>query len=327
MSSTKKIVIIFTCIFAAAVIGVGIIAAVLFRNGIGDISNAVGAGNMNISENSPLDLAGITDLRVDCAAANIHFVESDEAGVTLEGTVLSPVQQQRHLNVSKDGGTLHVRVEQSFFSFCLYSDVDLTVYLPKENGLDVSVYCSSGNIDMTGMRFGNLVVSRSSGNLKIDGCAAASLDSDASSGDTYISASALGSIDTLCHSGNTTISGTSGTMTVRSTSGIVSITGASGALDVGCTSGDVSIDMAGSDIPAVKANVTSGNIRFSVPRDAAFDLVANVTSGDITSDIGVTVSGSLPGSIAGDSITGECNGGGETVSLTVTSGVISVTGK
>jgi lia operon protein LiaG len=329
MSSTKKLVIIFTCIFGAAIIGAGILFGIIFGNSNygADFNKVFGTENANINESSDLDLSGVTAIRVDCASAAIHVVESDKASVTLEGVVISPVPQQQHLTVSKEGETLYIRVEQNIFSFSLFSDVKLTVYLPKDNKLNTSIVCSSGNIDMSGMQFGDLVVSRSSGNLKIDNCTAKSLNSDASSGDSYIMSSSFGSIDTLCHSGNTTISDTTGSMKVRATSGVIDISGATGALDIGCTSGDVKIDMAGSTVPPVKANVTSGNLRFIVSRDAAFNIESSVTSGDIISDINVTVSGTLPGSFVGDNISGSCNGGGETVNLTATSGNISIIGK
>jgi hypothetical protein len=102
MSSTKKLVIIFTCIFAAAIIGVGVILGIFFGNGrnISNFGEIFGAGDLNLSENSTLDLSGVTALRVDCASAEIRFVESDESHVTLEGLVISPIQQKPRLNVS-----------------------------------------------------------------------------------------------------------------------------------------------------------------------------------------------------------------------------------
>lgn len=329
MSSTKKVVIIFTSIFVVSIIGIGITLGIFFGNGnhISNVNDIFGAGSYNVDESSNLDLNGITAIRVDCASAHINLVESNEPKAALKGTIISPFEQKNRLTVTKQGSTLNVKVEQNFFMFCLFCDVNLTVYLPKDSNLNASVYCSSGDIDITGLQFDNLVVSRSSGNFKIENCIAASLDSDASSGDTYITSSSLGSIDTLCHSGNTTISDTTGTMRVRATSGNIDIKGAEGSLDVGCTSGDVSIDMAGASIPPVTVDVTSGNMRFFVARDAAFDLAANVTSGDITSDINVTISGTLPHTFVGENVSGICNGGGEMVKLSATSGDISIIGK
>lgn len=329
MSTTKKVVIIFTCIFAASVICIGIVLGIFFGRGndLTNFNNIFGTGNFNVDESAALDLGGITGVRVECASADIHVVQSDEPKVTLKGVVISPAQPKQRLNVSEQDGILYINVQQDFFFFSLYCDIDLTVYLPEDSGLDASIICSSGNIDMSGMKFGDLAVSRSSGSLKIENCTASSLDDDASSGDTYIASSAFGSIDTLCFSGATTIIDTAGSMKVNATSGSVDIKGASGALDIGCTSGDVSIDIAPGAVPPVTATMTSGDLKFIVQKDAAFDLAANVTSGDITSDIDITISGTLPDTFVGDSVSGSCNGGGEKVSLSSTSGDISIIGK
>ncbi len=327
MSRTKKLVIIFSCIFAVAALGVGITLGILYGSGNSDFGTIFGGSNVNISENGDLDMSGVKTLWVECASADIHFVEADKASVTLNGTVISPIPQKPHLTVSKQGETLNIKVERDIFTLSLYSSLKLTVYLPGDNILDAKIVCSSGNIDMSGMQFGDLAVSRSSGNLKIEDCKAVMLDSDASSGDTFIASSSIGSIDTFCHSGNTTIKDASGSVKVRATSGDIDVGGAEGAIDIGCTSGDVSLDMAGRNIGPVTVNMTSANLRFFVPKDAAFDLKANATSGDITSDLPVTVSGTLPDSFVGESISGSCNGGGKAVSLSSTSGDISIIGK
>jgi lia operon protein LiaG len=327
MSRTKKLVIIFSCIFAVAAIGASITLGIFYGSGNSDFGAIFGGSNVNISEKEDLDMSGVKALWVECASADIHFVEADKSSVTLNGIVLSPLQQKPHLTVSKQGETLNIKVEQDIFTFSLYSNLKLTVYLPGDNSLDAKVVCSSGDIDMSGMQFGDLTVSRSSGNLKIENCKAVMLDSDASTGDTFITSSSISSIDTFCHSGNTTIKNTAGSVKVRSTSGDIDVVGAEGAIDIGCTTGDISLDMAGRNIGPVTVNMTSGDLRFFVPKDAAFDLKANVTSGDITSDLPVTVSGALPDSFVGESISGSCNGGGKMVSLSSTAGDISIIGK
>ncbi len=226
----------------------------------------------------------------------------------------------------EEGGTLFIKIQHNTF-FNVYTKLDLTVYLPKDNMLDAKIDCTSADIDIKDMNFGDLKVMRTSGELSITGCTAASFETDASSGDTRIESSALGSMRLTCRSGDISVSATSGPIYVRATSGNIVLYDVGEAVDLGCTSGEVLIDVATSKVPPITAGLTSGDIRIFMPADAAFDFSAGTTSGDISSDIGISVSGSSLQKFVGEEITGTCNGGGEPVSVSVTSGDISIIAK
>lgn len=334
MSSTKKVIIIFSGIFLASVIGMAITLGIIFGSGgfksFGDIFQGYKFG-VNESSGS-IDLAGVSAVRIEVTSCDIHIVPSDVAKVELKGTVI-PGKQEKYLKVSEQDGTLLIDVEDNSWSlfniFNVFMDLDLTVYLPAGNMLDVTVYCTSGNIDMTGMKLSGVELRRTSGNTDIRDCSAESFLSDATSGDTKITSSELGSMKLSCRSGNMTVNGTTGSIYARATSGNINIADADGALDVGCTSGDVSLDVADAAgaMQTITAGLTSGNIRIYLPMGAAFDLEARTTSGNITSDLGIAVSGSISKSFSGENISGTCNGGGPLVNVSVTSGNISIIGK
>lgn len=328
MSRTKKIVIISSCILFVCLVVMGITLGA-FISKTGNVDNIAGifqGRGFGINESSELDLEGIDALQINCTSANIHIVESGEARAELKGFMV-PAAEQKYLSVYEEGGTLFVKVESNMFLFSMFNDFNLTVYLPKENMLRASVNCTSGDIDITRMQFRELAVWRTSGNLAIKDCTADKFETDASSGDTRIESSALASMKLTCRSGEINVSKTSGTLYARATSGDISIGGAADGLDIGCTSGDVTIDIAEAQVPPITAGMTSGNIRIYMPADAAFDLSAKTTSGNVSSNIDVAVSGSSLQSFVGEDITGKCNGGGAPVSISVTSGDISIIAK
>ncbi len=329
MSSTKKIIIVFSCILFVSLIGMGITLAVYFNTGnnVNEFGNIFGGGRFEVKESADFDLSGINAVEINCTSADVHIVESDKPGVRLEGVVVAPNPQREYLQVEKRDGTVYIKVDYKGSFLNIFTGFNLTVYMPSDNMLDLSVDCKSGDIDTAGMRFNNLTVSRTSGDVKIENCSAKMFDCGAASGNTIISACDFESSNIVSMSGDTRISGTTGSIRVRSTSGQINIEGAKGALDIGCTSGDISIAMADGEMHPVTAGLTSGNIRLYVPRTAAFNLEARTTSGNLTSDLDIAVSGKLSGSFIQKQLSGTVNGGGPAVTVTVTSGDISIIGK
>lgn len=328
MSKTKKVVIVFSCIFLASLIGIGVTLGAFFAGGKGfnDFADLFGGEQFKVHESSDLDLEGVKAVRIDCASADIHIVESGNTKAVLEGVVVSPGREQQYLSVEKKDDTIYIIIEHDRFFFSIFTGFDLTVYLPG-TGLDADIRCSSGDIDAEGFSFGDLKITRTSGDLKLKDCAARTLDSGASSGDTEITSCTFESASLVCQSGDTSIIDTAGALRAHSTSGDIDIEGADGAIDVECTSGEVSIDLANSKLEPVTVGVTSGDVRIYVPWDAAFNLSAKTISGDIKSDLDISVSGSSLQSFIGEEISGKCNGGGAQMTLNVTSGGIHIIGK
>ena len=322
MSKTKKVVIVFSCILLACIIGAGITLGVYISagNSISDFACVFGLYRLSVDEEEQLDLDGISQISIECASADIHIAEADKAKVMLKGTVISPEQQQAYLKVSENDGTLGIKIEYDSFLFNI-SDFDLTVYLPADGTIDASVDCTSGNIYVAGMHFKNMSVSGTSGNMQITDCTAQSAEFETTSGDTTVDSCSFENADFTCKSGNTTIRETSGALKLRTTSGDINISEADGALDIGCTSGNITADMA--DISPVTAAVTSGNIKLYVSRDASFDITAAATSGSVTCDLDMTFFGSYER----DSLAGTHGGGGDLINLTAVSGDISIIGK
>ncbi len=328
MSSTKKVVIIFTGIFLASIIGM----AITFGICGWDIFQRY---RIEVSESNDLDLTGVSRISIEAASSDIRIVPSDIARVELNGTIIAADRKENYLEVSEKNGTLLIKVNNdnwffgswSIFNIFNASDLDLTVYLPDGAIPGVSVRCSSGNIGISGMEFGSIELRSSSGNISVKDCTAESFLSDVSSGDTRVESSALSSMRMTCRSGSISVRGTEGSIYAHSTSGNVDIADASGAVDVGCMSGSVSLDVAAGAVPPITANLHSGSIKIYMPFSAAFDLEARTTSGSIKSEIGISVSGSLNNHHAGENVSGTCNGGGPLVRISVTSGNIDIIGK
>lgn len=329
MSKMTKTVLIITAILIACLIGAGIVLGITARdaNGQWHFSNMIDGEKFEIDEAQGFDLTGVSAMRVDCTSGNIKFVVSDETKVTLTGVVITRGQQDEYLSVYEQDGTLYVEVEFEDQWFNIHTDMKLTIYLPSDNNLDLSVDSTSGNINMADMRFGDIRIKKTSGDAMIDGCTAKTMEYDSSSGNTNISGSRFGSMDIVSTSGDIEISKTPGDITIRSTSGNVGIMDADGTLDIGSTSGDVTIDMASADIAPVTVGITSGNLRLYMYENTAFDFDAKTTSGNISSDIEIAISGKLGKSFVGDNVSGSANGGGALVRLNTTSGNIRITEK
>ncbi len=306
MKKTTKVVLITTAVLLVCVVGaVIIIGGYLNGRGFEHFQEIFG-DEINVDESSALDLDGITEIRVDCASADIHILQSEDAVAMLKGTVRSSKEQEKYLDAYRVGSTLYIKIgyESPFFIF--YNEFDLTVYLPENDKLDMNVRCTSGDIDITGMKLSELVLSGSSGDLNVYGCQADALRCESSSGDTVIETSVFGDIN------------------IDSTTGDIAISGTSGSIRVKSTSGSVSIDMAQHSIDPITVNTSRGQIQLYLFSDTAFDLKAKVTSGRISCDLDIEGSDSSSEKFDEDNFSGTYNGGRVLVDLKTSTGDISI---
>ncbi len=325
MSKTMKVVLIVTCVVLVCLIGAGIVAGVYYA-GMGGRSNffdIFSGSRVAVDESHALDLNGISEISVECASAAVTVVPGDEPKAEMKGNLWAPKKQDAYLSVTQQGEELSIRFDQPV-TFFNWSDVDITVYLPEDCGLNLKVSCASGDTAIRQLALGDISVICASGNTGISSCTGKSVGIEAASGNTNVAECAFDGIRTICQSGNIGIRDTKSAVSVKCTSGKVVLKDVEGALDIGSTSGSVEVSLSQPQISPIDIDLTSGGIRMYLNAQAAFDLDANTTSGGIQCDFDRTVSGGESGSIVGDHIVGKCNGGGSSVTLSTISGGIDI---
>ncbi len=325
MNNTTKVVLIVTGVVLVCLIGAGIVAGVYYT-GMGGRSNffdIFSGSRVTVDESHDLDLNGISGISVECASAAVTVVPGDEPKAEMKGSLWAPEKKDAYLSVTQQGEGLSIRFDQpeTFFN---WSDVDITVYLPEDCGLNLKVSCASGDTTIRQLALGDISVTCASGNMGISSCTGGSVSIGAASGNTDIAECVFDGVRVVCQSGNIGIRDTKSAVSVDCTSGEVVIKDVEGALDIGNTSGGVEASLSQQQIGPINIDVTSGEIKLYLNAQAAFDLDASTTSGGIQCDFDRTVSGGESDSIVGDHIAGKCNGGGASVTLSTISGGIEI---
>lgn len=323
MSKTAVIVIVFSSILLVCIIGVGIIIGLGYANEGGDgvfrWSNLFGEGT-EVAETESLDLSGISELYIDCVSGDIDVIKSDNAKVTLTGHIWPAEEASDFLKVFKEGDTLTVKFDLKSKPFGIRTDVHMSVYLPKENELDVKIKSSSGSIAVSDMQFGDLAINSTSGNTKVTDCRGNDMDLRKSSGNTNVENADFNTIDINSTSGNIDVVNTPANITLDSTSGSTDISGATGSIHLRSTSGRVSVSVDGTQLKPIDIDSTSGSVKLYLDNGANFMLYAKAVSGRISSDFEITVKGTS----SSKSISGKSGDGGNEVNLRTTSGNIDI---
>lgn len=329
MSNTKKVVLIVTGIALVCLIGAGIVFGIFYARGDhegNDISNFFGAfsgSRIEVDETHELDLDGVSTLTVECASGNVTVQPGEEPKVEMTGSLWTPEEKDEYLSITEKGENLNIELDIDS-TFMNWIDIDIVVYIPEDSGLNLNVAAASANTVMQHLSLGDVSVACASGRVEISDVTGGALDIGTASGTIRIANSEFASIRTTCQSGDIDIRDTVAPTTVHCTSGRVNITDVTGALDISNTSGGVTVDLSQNEIEPIKVNVTSGTLNVFLNGEAAFDLYASTTSGGIQCDFDRMVSGNNSGSIVGDKISGECNGGGVSVTLETVSGSINI---
>ena len=178
---------------------------------------------------------------------------------------------------------------------------------------------SSGRIGIGEVSAGSAEFRASSGNIDLETVSTDSLKMDLSSGDANLGRVQTRSFNVELSSGDLEIDNldasasdvkTSGDTRIRSASGVFHLAGSSGFVELGLETADdeVSID------------VSSGDIRLTLPADSRFDVELETSSGRIRSDF--PVMGNL--SSDNEGMKGSVNGGGSLMKAETSSGDIEL---
>ncbi|MHB1313997.1 MAG: DUF4097 family beta strand repeat-containing protein [Christensenellales bacterium] len=327
MSNMKKVVLITSVVLLLCLIGAGITLGIYYARG-NDLSsfwNIFENYKIELNETVALPLEGVSDILVDCSSGDIVVTDAKEARVELRGNLVAREAKEKYLSVSVEDGKLSVIFDFNHGSFpdVIMADIDLTVYLPKDLGLNLQVFSSFGNLTTENMQFGDVAVSHASGDIFISGCTGGTLDINVSSGNTHIRNAGFSDIGVVCQSGDIDVSDTGANLSVRNTSGKVEVSDVYGLLKIVNTSGDITVDLSKTDFGAMDLSVTSGNVRVFLPKEAAFNLTAKATSGNIDIDFPIKDSGNHS-TFTGKEVAGVCNGGGKEISIDSLSGDIKL---
>lgn len=323
MSKLTKTVLIVTGVLLVCIIGAGVILGVWLSGGNGvTLSGLLSGRRITVDETKTLDLSSASSVAIQCSSGRVTVLPGDEPKVHMKSTLWTALKKDGYLDIEDNSG--NILIKPDFGTSVLSSDVDMTVYLPQDSGLNLSIDCSSVNTTVQQLNLGDVSVSCASGRTNISGCKGGSLKVGSASGGIDVSGSQFASLSSGCQSGDINISDTSAPCTIKCTSGRVKVTDVTGALDINSISGGASVSLSGANVSPIMISVTSGSLDLSLNSTAAFDLDANTTSGGIKCDFDRTVSGNSSSGIVGDHIQGKCNGGGVPVTLSTVSGNISV---
>lgn len=323
MSKTAVIVIVFSSILLVCIIGVGIIIGLGYANEGGDgvfkWSNLFGKGT-EVNESESLDLSDVSQLYIDCVSGDIDVIDSDNAKVTLTGHVWPAEEASDFLKVFKEGDTLTIKFDLKSKPFGIRTDVNMSVYLPKENGLDVKIKSSSGSIVVSDMQFGDLAINSTSGSTTVTNCRGNDMDLTKSSGNTNVENTDFNTISINSTSGNIDVVNTPADITIDSTSGSTDISGAKGSIYLRSTSGRVSVSVDGTQPKPISINSISGGVKLYLDSGANFMLSAKAVSGSIKTNFEISVKGTG----SSKSIDGKSGDGGNEVNIKTTSGNIDI---
>lgn len=277
-----------------------------------------GGSRVDINESARLDLAGAEQVSVSLPTGNVT-IEAGEPGVTLKGYITVAEKKDQYLFVTNKDGVLSIEFDPGDLPLIQDSHIEMTLSLPQQLSASLNIANSSGDVNVTGIQSRDMTATNSSGNTNIYGCSGGALHGDLSSGNVTVKGGDFTSVDISCQSGNVDVENKNGPVTVQNTSGNIGIAAISGAVSAGNTSGNIDISLSGPQVSAIDARVSSGNITLRLNPEAAFSLDARTSSGNIYCDFEMLTSG-----VENNTLKGECNGGGEPVKLSVSSGNVNV---
>lgn len=278
-----------------------------------------GGERIDVDESAGVSVSGVSEVQVILPSGNV-VVEAGEPGASLKGYFTARERKDQYLFVENEGGKLKIEFDPGKRSWLSDTHITLTVRLPKELAADIDVTNSSGGVNVEGISAKEMEIRNSSGSVDITGCAGTTLKASLSSGNMSARSLSFDAIDIDCQSGNIRIQDTAGALSVQHTSGNIDIIDAAGTIEARNSSGNIDISLSEKRISGIKAGVSSGNITLHLDAQAAFKLDARTSSGGVYCDFDILVSG---GSDRG-SLEGDCNGGGEPVKLSTSSGNVSV---
>jgi lia operon protein LiaG len=281
----RSIKILIIALAATMVVSFGIAALILAVTGNIDVASET------INESKTFEPSEISSIEVDLVSDDLNIIPTTKGDITvhLYGQASTNVKRSLpRLVAYKTGDKLHIEVEQRpniFFAINIRRTTTLDIYIPQIQLEEMDIDIVSGDVRIEDLESSRLVIDSTSGDMMLEEIRSEKIRIGSTSGDVSVR-DYTGSID------------------VTNTSGSVSLISGSGNKDIfiKSVSGDILIDQ--DAVSDMSIEVTSGDVRVTLPREAEFYLDASNISGEIKQDFAMkTVSSSrrkLEGSV-GDS--------------------------
>jgi lia operon protein LiaG len=281
----RSIKILIIALAATMVVSFGIAALILAVTGNIDVASET------INESKTFEPSEISSIEVDLVSDDLNIIPTTKGDITvhLYGQASTNVKRSLpRLVAYKTGDKLHIEVEQRpniFFAINIRRTTTLDIYIPQIQLEEMDIDIVSGDVRIEDLESSRLVIDSTSGDMMLEEIRSEKIRIGSTSGDVSVR-DYTGSID------------------VTNTSGSVSLISGSGNEDIfiKSVSGDILIDQ--DAVSDMSIEVTSGDVRVTLPREAEFYLDASNISGEIKQDFAMkTVSSSrrkLEGSV-GDS--------------------------
>jgi lia operon protein LiaG len=266
------------------VVSFGIAAVILVVSGNFNVATET------INDSRTFEPSEISSIEVNLVSDDLNIIPTTKGDITVHfyGEVSTNVKRNLpELVAYKTGDKLYVEVDQSMDIFIGINIRRTTVdiYIPRIMLEEMDINVVSGDIDISGLQADELVIGSTSGDMKLEKIGSEKIRLGSTSGDVVVK-DYTGDID------------------VSNTSGDVSLISGTENEDifVKSISGNILIEQEG--VSDMDIQVTSGNIRISLPEDSEFYLDASTLSGEIEHDFDLKIESSsrrnLKGS-AGDS--------------------------
>ncbi|WP_234122743.1 DUF4097 family beta strand repeat-containing protein [Clostridium hydrogenum] len=265
----KRIIKFMIAVFVFVVVA---LTAVLFygtNHSMGDF--LIVRGHEKIQKQQSLALDGYNKINIDLSSDNVEIETTDSPKLKVVQTAYNKLKDEDKFTVEKNGDEINIKRKvqefRSFFSFDFRINEKVYIYLPRSYDKNLSINCSSGNVNfMSDIKLNELDCDESSGNIKSEHeIQADKVSFTASSGNEEFEKLKSDSYNVNASSGN------------------IEINSLSGAGKVEARSGNIQIKY--EDIKdEADVEASSGNVSLTVPSDLSFEFNGQCSSGDINSN-------------------------------------------
>lgn len=230
---------------------------------------------------------GIKKVEVDVSSIDVKVVSTtgEEINVELAGEVSERYKDDFKLKVKESGDTLKVEIEEPNFRFgAIMINLQMVIELPEKEYESISLYASSGDFDIKGIRAKEMLTEVSSGDIRAEDVTVASVyELDASSGDMRLTNVKAERFTVSASSGDIRLDGVEGEISVDTSSGDITVYDAAGDLTLEVSSGDITID--NKEVQGnIHAEATSGDVKVSfreAPASLSLDFRASSGDGNV----------------------------------------------
>lgn len=244
--------------------------------------------NIGVSDDGKVHVlcdAGIQALSVRHADGRLHIERSDE-----EKEVAEEGGESFHMEVDADNIGEFLRKVFSIFSLRkifngitrMNDSVEVTLLLPPESALAISLTCTGGDVHAEEVSFGDFRVTSTNGDVTLTDVRLGGFSMTTTSGDVEMeNVEITGDVQLQTTSGDVEFEGCCRNMRIVTVSGDVDVTAHMETAEVKTVSGDVDVTAEDNRIRSFTAKSTSGDLSLSLPENTMAQVNYRTVSGDV----------------------------------------------